>query len=143
VTGAYFDSSALVKLYANEQHHVAVRALKGVIVTSSLALVEVTAAFFGKVRSGEISIETAQVLADTFHADWADGHFLRVAVDEHIEQDAAQLVSRYALRGFDAVHLSTANAARRALPEYSTFVCFDKKLSEAAAGEQFGLFHTQ
>jgi hypothetical protein len=42
-----------------------------------------------------------------------------------------------------AVHLSTANAARRALPEYSTFVCFDKKLSEAAAGEQFGLFHTQ
>jgi uncharacterized protein len=139
VTGVYFDSSALVKLYANEQRHVAVRALNGVIVTSSLALVEVTAAFFGKVRSGEISIEIAQVLADTFHADWADGRFLRVAVDEPIEQHAAQLVSRYALRGFDAVHLSTANAARRALPEYRTFVCFDKRLNEAAVGEQFRL----
>jgi uncharacterized protein len=139
VTGAYFDSSALVKLYANEQHCETVRALDGVKITSSLALVEVTAAFFGKARSGEISIEVAQVLADTFHADWGEGHFLRVAVDEQIEQDATQLVSRYALRGFDAVHLSTANAARRALAEYSTFACFDKKLSEAAAGEQFGL----
>jgi uncharacterized protein len=139
VTGAYFDSSALVKLYANEQHYEAVRALKGVKITTSLALVEVTAAFFGKARSGEISVGVAQVLADTFHADWAVGRFLRVAVDERIEQDAAQLVARYALRGFDAVHLSTANAARRALPEYATFACFDEKLNEAAIGEQFSL----
>ena len=142
MTGAYFDSSAVVKLYANEQHHEAVRALDRVKITSSLALVEVTAAFFGKARSGEISIEVAQVLADTFRADWSEGRFLRVAVDEQIEQDATQLVCRYALRGFDAVHLSTANSARRALADYSTFVCFDKKLNEAAVGEQFGLLHT-
>jgi uncharacterized protein len=142
VTDAYFDSSAVVKLYANEQHHEAVRALNGVIITSSLALVEVTAAFFGKVRSREVSIEVAQVLADAFHADWSEGRFLRIAIDEQIEQDATRLVSRYALRGFDAVHLSTANASRRALAEYSTFACFDKKLSEAAVGEQFSLLHT-
>ncbi len=142
MTVAYFDSSALVKFYANERHSEAVRALDGVKITCSLALVEVTAAFFGKARSDEISVEVAQVLADTFHADWSEGRFLRIAVNEQIEQDATQLVSRYALRGFDAVHLSTANAARRVSTVCSTFVCFDKKLSEAAAGEQFGLFHT-
>jgi uncharacterized protein len=139
VTAAYFDSSAIVKLYANELHHEVVRALAGVPICTSLARVEVTAAFFGKARSGEISIDVAEVLSSVFRADWNEGRFLHITPDEEIETEAAHLASVYLVRGFDAVHLATAIAARRAVPELALFACFDKRLSEAAIGEQFQL----
>jgi uncharacterized protein len=139
VTATYLDSSAIVKLYANEQHHQIVRALPGVLMTSALARVEVTAAFFGKARSGEVSITVAQILSDAFSADWETGRFLHIASDSTIELEAAKLCARYSVRGFDAVHLATANAARRAVPECTVFACFDNKLNVAAVGEQFRL----
>ena len=143
MTATYLDSSAMVKLYADEDHHDAVRSLSGGLITSSLARVEVVAAFYGKARSGEVPIEVAQVLATVFLTDWNEGRFLPVSSDTPIELEAARLVARYPLRGFDAVHLATANAARRALPECSTFACFDKKLNAAAAGELFTLLTTE
>ena len=77
MTAAYFDSSAIVKLYSNESHHEAVRALVSVPICTSLARVEVTAAFFGKARSGEISVDVAEVLRDVLLADWGkDGSFI-------------------------------------------------------------------
>jgi uncharacterized protein len=139
VTASYLDSSAIVKLYADEDHHDAVRSLAGGLVTVSLARVEVTAAFYGKARAGEVPISVAQVLATIFLADWNEGRFLVIASDTQIESEAVSLVARYPFPGFDAVHLATANAARRALPECSTFACFDKKLNAAAAGELFTL----
>lgn len=139
MTAAYFDSSAIVKLYADEPHHESVRAFNGVPICTSLARVEVTAAFFGKARSGDFVVGVAQVLAEIFMADWTEGRFLRITPDEQIETEAARLASVYSLRGFDAVHLATANAARRAVPECGLFVCFDKRLNEAAAGERFQL----
>ncbi len=139
MTAAYFDSSAIVKLYANELHHEAVRDLAVVPICMSLARVEVTAAFFGKARSGEITVGVAEVLRDVFLADWLEGRFLHVAPDERIEAEAAQLASAYLVRGFDAVHLATALAARRTVPELAVFVCFDKRLSQAALGESFEL----
>jgi uncharacterized protein len=142
VSAAYLDSSAIVKLYANEEHHQQVRALTGVLLTSALARVEVTAAFFGKARSGEITMEVAQILNSVFTIDWEEGRFLHIASDPKIENEAAELCARYLVRGFDAVHLSTANAARRAAPECTLFVCFDKKLSAAAIGERFQLLGT-
>lgn len=136
---AYFDSSAIVKLYANELHHEAVRDFAGVPICTSLARVEVTAAFFGKARSGEISVDVAEVLRDVFFADWGEGRFLHIAPDEQVETEAARLASVYMVRGFDAVHLATANAARRAVPELVLFACFDQRLSQAATSEQFQL----
>lgn len=143
MTAAYFDSSAIVKLYANELHHEAVRNLVEVPICTSLARVEVTAAFFGKARSGEMTMNVAEVLRDVFLADWEDGRFLHVAPNESIETEAAQLAAVHMVRGFDAVHLATALAARRAVPELDLFVCFDKRLSQAAAGEGFELLPEQ
>ena len=139
MTPAYFDSSAIVKLYANELHHETVRDLEAVPICTSLARVEVTAAFFGKARSGEITVEVAEVLRDVFVADWIEERFLHIAPDEQIETEAAHLASVYMVRGFDAAHLATALAARRSVPELALFVCFDKRLSQAAAGERFEL----
>lgn len=139
MTAAYFDSSAIVKLYANEAHHQLARSLTETPICTSLARVEVTAAFFGKARAGEISVGAAEVLRDVFTADWNEGRFVHVAPTELIEIEAAHLASGYMLRGFDAVHLATALAARRAVSGCPLFVCFDKRLSEAAVGEQFEL----
>jgi hypothetical protein len=77
-------------------------------------------------------------IAATFRS-WGEGRFLHITPDEQIETEAARLASVCMVRGFDAVHLATAVAARRALPELALFVCFDKRLSEAAKGEQFNL----
>jgi predicted nucleic acid-binding protein len=60
-----------------------------------------------------------------------------ITCDYAIEAEAARLASIYLLRGFDAVHLATANAARKAVPECTLFVCFDQRLSDAAVAEQF------
>ncbi len=139
MTAAYFDSSAIVKLYANELHHEAVRGLVEVPICTSLARVEVIAAIFGKARSGEITVDVAEVLRDVFLADWGEGRFLHIAHNDLIETEAAHLASMYMVRGFDAVHLATALAARRAVPELALFACFDKRLSQAAVGEQFEL----
>ena len=141
MTAAYFDSSAIVKLYADELHNEAVRGLAAVPICTSLARVEVTAAFFGKARSGEISVDVAEVLRDVFLADWDEGRFLRIAPTEPIETEAARLASVHMVRGFDAVHLATALAARRAVPELVLFVCFDTRLSNAAVSEQFELLY--
>jgi uncharacterized protein len=116
-----------------------VRELVEVPICTSLARVEVTAAFFGKARAGEISVAVAEVLRDVFLGDWVEGRFLHISPDEQIETEAAHLASVYMVRGFDAVHLATAVAARRAVPELALFVCFDKRLSQAAAGEHFQL----
>jgi uncharacterized protein len=139
MTFAYFDSSAIVKLYANETHHETVRAFASVPICTSLARVEVTAAFFGKARSGEISVGVAEVLAQVFRADWDEGRFLHITPNEQIETEAARLTSVYWVRGFDAVHLATAIALRQAVPECNLFVCFDKRLNAAAVREQFQL----
>ncbi len=139
MTAGYFDSSAIVKLYANELHHELVRGFEGVLICSSLTRVEVAAALSGKVRSGEISNATAQVVHDVFIADWSDGKFVVVPPDESIETEAARLASVYAVRGFDALHLATAKAVRSAVPEINLFASFDKRLNLAAASEQFQL----
>lgn len=139
VTAAYFDSSAIVKLYADELHHESVRARTEARVCTSLARVEVTAAFYGKARSGELSRVEADVLNQVFIADWVEGQFLPIRPDEHIETEAARLASAYLLRGFDAVHLATATAARTVIAELTLFVCFDQRLSDAAVVEQFQL----
>ena len=139
MTAWYFDSSAIVKLYADELHHGSVRDFVGVPICTSLARVEVTAAFFGKARTGEISVDIAELLRNVFFADWNEGRFLRISPNEPIEAEAAHLASVYMVRGFDAVHLATAVAARRAVPELTVFACFDKRLSRAAVGEEFEL----
>ncbi len=139
MTTAYLDSSAIVKLYSDELHSDPVRSVTEAPICTSLARVEVTAAFFGKARSGEISVDVAAVLRDVFFADWDEGRFVHIAPTEPIEVEAAGLASVHMVRGFDAVHLATALAARRAVPELALFVCFDKRLNQAAVGERFEL----
>lgn len=136
----FADSSALVKLYADEAGAELVRSIK-LYVVSAVARVEVPAAIWRKHRLGELSAADAGVLTSAFEADWYDslGPFVPVAAGDGVFATAAALVMTHGLRACDGVQLASAVAARAADPDVNSLLCFDTELSEAAAREGFGL----
>lgn len=139
----FADTSALVKLYADERGSDLVEAAEPLAI-SQLARVEVPAALWRKHRMGELAADDVRVLLDAFKADYsgtADGpeRFARVVVNAEVLEDAARLVGLHGLRAYDAVQLASACAARAAAPGCDTFAAFDKHLREAATREEFAI----
>ncbi|MHA6693028.1 type II toxin-antitoxin system VapC family toxin [Homoserinimonas sp. A520] len=139
----YADSSALVKLYADEEGSETIRA-RTVFAVSEIARVEVCAAFWRKHRMGELSLGSVGTLVRLFEGDFA-GHaltgtvLLPVAVTSDIIVGATRLLASTGLRAYDAVQLASAHAARDADPECSVFAAFDDQLRTAAAQSGFTL----
>lgn len=138
----FADSSAIVKLYVPEDGHKAVRAIDNPLVISNLARVEVPAAFWGKVRIGELEVGDADVLVSAFEHDYhgdeeAPPAFAVVSCDESTLADAARQAARHRLRAYDAVQLACAVAARRADPAIRSIAVFDTHLRAAALAEGF------
>jgi predicted nucleic acid-binding protein len=139
----FADSSALVKLYADEPGHELVRALDRLVV-SHLARVEVPSAIWRKQRLGELDASAARLLTSAFEADWSGTaaeppRFSAVAATVRVLDGAADLCAVHGLRAYDAVQLAGALAARDALPECATLAAFDRQLRAAAAAEGFTL----
>ncbi|HSK55968.1 MAG TPA: type II toxin-antitoxin system VapC family toxin [Jiangellales bacterium] len=138
---SFADSSALVKLYADEPGHEVVRAHSPLVV-SQLCRVEVPAALWRKQRMGEITPQQAGDLvaefeADYFGADSERGQFIVVAVSAEILDSAARAVATHALRAYDAVQLASALLAGEAAPEVAKLLAWDARLCETAAQEGF------
>lgn len=133
---AFADSSAVVKLYADEPGAAAVRTHTALVV-SALARVEVVAAISRKERTGELDPADATVLVAAFEADWhdADSRYLAVVVDERVLEQAVSLSRRHGLRAYDAVQLASAVVTRAAGVDITVFLCFDTELVTAAARE--------
>ena len=136
----FADSSALVKLYADEDGAELVRAVP-LFVVSAVARVEVPAAVWRKSRTGELSSEDAGILVSAFTADWYDpaSSFVAVALRTPVLDQAASAAATHSLRAYDAVQLACALAARNADPEVDVFLCFDGGLRDAAGREGFSL----
>ena len=136
----FADSSALVKLYADEDGADIVRRVP-VHVVSAVARVEVPAALWRKSRTGALSVDDASILVAAFVADWRDpnGPFLPVGLGSRVLEQAASSAALHGLRAYDAVQLSCALAARAAEPQVDGFLCFDADLREAAGREGFEL----
>jgi uncharacterized protein len=140
-TATFADSSAVVKLYADERGAEVVRSAQ-VLVISQLARVEVPAAFWKKQRVGELSPAFAAVLVAEFEADYFGTEedpprFAIVAATDAILEDATRLVAVHGLRAYDAVQLASALAARAASEANLAFLAFDGALCTAAAAEGF------
>jgi uncharacterized protein len=135
----FADSSAVVKLYADEPGHEAVRAHSPLVV-SQLCRVEVPAALWRKERMGEITAQQAGDLvaefeADYFGADSGPSRFVVVAVSAEVLDGAARAVATYGLRAYDAVQLASAVLAREAAPEVGALLAWDAELRDAAVRE--------
>ena len=111
---------------------------------SAIARVEVPAAIWRKHRIGELGEEDARLLVRAFELDFHGSgseppRFAAVALIASVLEDAAALAVVHALRGYDAVQLACALAARRADPECGVIACFDEALRRAAAQRGFAL----
>ena len=139
----FADSSAIVKLYADEDGAEVVRGLPTLTI-AHLTRVEVPAALWRKSRSGSFDAPTAAVLVAEFEADLfgtvgAAPRFTAVAVRADLLDDAAHLSGVHALRAYDAVQLASARAVAAVDPDFSGFVVVDRDLRAAAAAEGIAL----
>lgn len=145
MTTFYCDASALVKLYVSERgsQWMEVIAETGrspwekmnTLVTSTLGVVETSAAIARRARQGEIDTATQRKLyADIVLA--SESIYILVNVDDEIIYRASELTQELPLRGYDAVHLATALQFNAALGRVGlaplAFVSADQALLEAA-----------
>jgi uncharacterized protein len=136
----YLDTSALVKLYAEEDGSDLVR--QGIrdsdlIATSLMAYAETRSALARKSRSREISRAAFTTCKREFDRDWL--RLQRLPVDELLVRKAGEFAEQHALRALDALHLASADSIQAALRVPVTFACFDDVLNKAAEARGFEL----
>jgi uncharacterized protein len=143
VSTAFADSSAVVKLYADEADADVVRSMSGLVV-SQLVRVEMPAALWRKHRIGDLSASDTGVLVSAFEADYygtdqQPPRFFVVGLSANVLDHAARLVAVHGLRAYDATQLASARAVRDAVPDGVAFLAFDKSVRAAAAAEGLAL----
>lgn len=143
----FADSSAVVKLYADESGSDEIRALTTLVI-SDLTRVEVPAALWRKERLGFLGTDLVHVLIDEFESAVDPTRetvcaLVNTSVTEPLIDSAARLTGVHRLRGYDAVQLATAIAVRDADPSCDTFAAFDRDLRIAAAHNGFALLPAQ
>ncbi len=119
MTPAYFDSALVAKFYVNEPGRDAVRALArsaGVVVSSGIAIAEVSAAFHRKFREGAVDRNTFKGLLGQFEHDVEQGLWTFIGPTEALLHEVQRLFrglgASVFLRSLDALHLVTARAER-------------------------------
>ena len=136
----YLDTSALVKLYIQEQGSEEVAAWvenANPPVTSLITKVEAVAAFARAVRQGILRPEETLSTLEELRAEWK--HFVRVPITEGLVASADTLAWRYELRGYDAIHLASALYWRDAIGSDVTLATYGRELWHAARRAQLGI----
>jgi predicted nucleic acid-binding protein len=130
----FFDTSALVKRYADEQGTAAVDELiendNDAIVITSLSVIEMTSAFRRKFNRGEITETQRDGLLVAFFEEATDT-FTIVPIDETAYEIAFDLVLEDDLRTLDALQLGAARELVTTDLDM-TFVCADRDLVSIA-----------
>ena len=106
----YPDTSALVKLYAEEPGREEVQAaVEGarVIAVSEIGYVEARSALARKEREGALSEEQHYAAVEQLERDFREVYLSRPATGVIIAS-AGEAARRHALRAYDAIHLATA-----------------------------------
>ena len=103
--------------------------------TSLVAYAEARAAFARRQREGVFAVRGYRRLISVFDEDWEN--YLALAVTREIVKEAGRLAEKHGLRGFNAIHLSSAISLRSDLGSPLLFSCADEKLQRAAQIEEF------
>ena len=117
IAPAYFDSALVAKFYLNEAGRNAVREVAtkaGIVVTSGVAVAEVSAAFHRKLREDAVNLQVFNALNGQFQYDLENGLWRLIAPTEALLEQVrglfAGLDKSVFLRSLDALHLVTAKA---------------------------------
>jgi len=136
----YFDTSALVKRYAQETGTGWVINLTDPTSSHDIYVVRITgpemiAAVFRKVRTGEISSHDATQAATDFKKDFRTQYQI-VEVTSTLADSAMTLAEQHGLRGYDAVQLAGAHELQTVRDAMGlsplVFVSADNDLNTAA-----------
>lgn len=144
MVNAYFwDSSALVKRYIVETGTPWVQATthlstRNALIVARITWVEMQSALARRQREGSLTPEQVTKAMRAIRYDWSVQYRV-VDLDQSLAELASQVVSRHALRAYDAVQIASA---LRIQPSFSgsrstslTFVGSDDRLLIAAAAE--------
>lgn len=134
----YLDTSALVKLYVEEEGAPVVRnavAQAELVATAAIAYVEARAAFVRRRHEGGLSTAEYRRIIRDVDSDWA--RYLVVEVTDSLIRDAARLAEAHRLRAYDAIHLASAAAVHDRLAEPIMFASWDAGLEKVARREGF------
>ena len=137
----YLDTSALVKRYFKEPYSDEVIAkwqAAAEIVTSSVAYAETLAAIYRKKRESALKDNLVKEIADDLRADW--NSFIRIQVNDELNEYIDKAINGHPLRGFDAIHLASAMIMNETFPDNVLFACFDQPLTQAAIREGIQTF---
>ncbi len=130
----YLETSSLVKLYVTEDGSDVVRQLVDdatVVATSIVAYAETRAALARLRRNGDLSAAKLAAVKRDFEEQWPA--FLAFGLTESLSREAGDFAERYALRGFDSLHLASfAEMVRRSDSRETRFSSFDDRLNKAA-----------
>src|SRR5438105_12025295 len=147
---SYWDTSALVKLYASESDSAAFENYAadtpGPIIVSTIGLYEARATFIRKEIDGALQPNAASVLYSKLAQDVTSGQVLVIALNTDIEREYGQVLDLcyrnpnpgpIPLRTLDALHLASCRVAGE-----TEIVATDKRLRDAARQLNLSLFPT-
>ena len=132
----YLDTSALVKRYFEEPYSNEVAEhwqAADEIATSSVAYAEALASFHRKSRESVLDPEILDVISNNLRSDWQT--FIRIQVTDELNTYIDRALTAHTLRGFDAIHLASAMILHEKFLESLLFICFDRRLTQAAQSE--------
>jgi uncharacterized protein len=132
----YFDTSALIKRFVEESGSKSVDAVlarEPILATSKVAYAEVHAGLARKLREKAFTTAAYRTTSRTFDTDWRA--YVRVDLADPVLLIVRDLVRRYPLRGFDAIHLASAMRLQQQLGEEIRVIASDDRLLTAAKEE--------
>lgn len=139
----FFDSSALVKRFANERGTAFVislfrRAANHRFSAAQFTEVEVCAALARRLKAHSLTSPQAGKAQQRFRRDFKN-RFLRIQANALLVEEAVRLATTHALRGYDALQLASALAANKRRSQLGLpaliLVSADKELNLAAQAE--------
>lgn len=137
----FLDTSALVKLYVQEEGSAFIRGYVEsctAVLVSAVAYPESRAALARVRRAGSLNPSDYELAKQRLESDWSQMAVLP-AVTSTLRM-AGDLAERHKLRGFDAVHLASAIVARESQRRTPiSFATWDGQLLDAARGEQLAV----
>jgi uncharacterized protein len=133
----YFDASALVKRYVNEEGSSLVDQMlrKNKPATTRYSALEITSALSRRNRMGDLSHPDYKRTIEQLNLDLTK--MIIVEVTSHVILTAQKAIQKNALRAGDALQLGSAIHLKQKLQGEIAFICFDSNLLIAAQTEGF------
>jgi len=134
----YLDSSAIAKLFLEEEHSAlvesAIEAADG-LVCSAIGYLEVMGLISRAFKQERVTLEQRDALVEAFELWWND--VTQMPLNTRFLAGGGGHAIRHGLRGIDGLHLYSVEQAQKTGP--MRFACFDERLTEVAYAGGFDL----